>query len=312
MSNAAPAQPIEPPAWHALHRARPRSRFARASLWAFAGLLVASFVVADVDWSEFLGDDVGRHMSRFGREIRPKPLRDAPWDWGTAFSWAGERIREDNALGAAGATLALSVLAVVLAALLGGALAPFAARNLMAPSPFSRSEAGHGGWARLPGALVVGGTRFALVLLRCLPEYVLAFLLLAVFGLTAWPAVLALAIHNAGVLGRLGAETIENVAPRPPRALWGLGATRGSIAAVAVFPTVLPRGLLYVFYRWETCVREATVLGLLNIPSLGLLIDEAQVRSRKDDLLLYVLMAAALVLLGDLASSALRRVVRRA
>jgi len=43
-------------------------------------------------------------------------------------------------------------------------------------------------------------TRAALILLRAIPEYVWAFLLLAMLGPSAWPAVLALAIHNSGIL----------------------------------------------------------------------------------------------------------------
>ena len=79
-----------------------------------------------------------------------------------------------------------------------------------------------------------------------------------------------------------------------------------------VSPIIWGSGLLYLFYRWETCVREATVLGLLNIPSLGLLIEDSKSRMRQDDLLFYVLVAAALVLVGDLVSSWLRHLVRRA
>ena len=293
----------------ALRAARPRSRFVRWSLFAFLGLLVASFFLADLGWT--LGDPVRRraNLARFAREIQPRPLRD-PASGGSLLSWVGERMGPGGGWEAATATLAISVLAIVLAALAGGLLAPYAARNLMAPAPFGSTAYRPGRARRWASRAIVTGTRVLLVLLRCLPEYLLAFLFLAVFGYTAWPAVLALAVHNAGILGRLDAEAIENIDARSARALRDLGATRMGIATAAVFPAVLPRGLLYLFYRWETCVREATVLGLLNLPSLGFLIDEAQVRSRKDELMFYVLLASALVLAGDLLSSWLRHRVR--
>ena len=60
---------------------------------------------------------------------------------------------------------------------------------------------------------------------RAVPEYLWAFLLVESLGYTALPAVLALALHNAGILGRLGAETVENMPPAPARALAAAGAS---------------------------------------------------------------------------------------
>ena len=80
----------------------------------------------------------------------------------------------------------------------------------------------------------------------------------------------------------------------------------------AIVPAGLPRFLLYFFYRWETCVREATVLGMLGMASLGYLILDARAGNRYDEMLFYVLLGVGLVLAGDLVSAAVRRVVRRA
>ena len=72
----------------------------------------------------------------------------------------------------------------------------------------------------------VGLTRALLIFVRAVPEYVWAFLLVKMFGFGAWPAVLALALHNSGILRKLMAETVENVEAGPAKALRGLGATR--------------------------------------------------------------------------------------
>lgn len=47
------------------------------------------------------------------------------------------------------------------------------------------------------------------------------------------------------------------------------GARRSQGAAFGVFPAALPRFLLYFLYRWETCVRKATVLGMPGVGGLG-------------------------------------------
>jgi phosphonate transport system permease protein len=74
----------------------------------------------------------------------------------------------------------------------------------------------------------------------------------------------------------------------------------------------MPRFLLYFFYRWETCVREATVLGILGLASLGWLIDEAQMAFKYDEMVFFILLGVLLVLGGDLISAVCRRLVRRA
>ena len=59
-------------------------------------------------------------------------------------------------------------------------------------------------------------------------------------------------------------------------------------------------------------MREATVLGMLGMGSLGFWIVDARARTRYDEMLFYVLAGALLVLAGDLVSAAVRRAVRRA
>ena len=69
---------------------------------------------------------------------------------------------------------------------------------------------------------------------------------------------------------------------------------------------------MYFFYRWETCVREATVLGLLGFVSLGWYIQQARAGVRYDEMVLFVLLGALLILVGDLVSAAARALIRRA
>ena len=75
---------------------------------------------------------------------------------------------------------------------------------------------------------------------------------------------------------------------------------------------VFPRFLLYFFYRWETCVREATVLGMLGVLSLGSLIRDARASNFYDEMVFYVLLGSCLVMIGDFASAVSRALLRRA
>jgi phosphonate transport system permease protein len=146
--------------------------------------------------------------------------------------------------------------------------------------------------------------------MRSIPEYILAFLLLQIFGPTVWPLILALALHNGGILVRLGAEVVDNRTISAAGLLIAQGSTRRATFLGVLLPESFSRFVLLIFYRWETCIREATVLGMLGVLSLGSLIDEANNRLYYDDLFLYVLMGAALVFAGDIVSDLVRRRLR--
>jgi phosphonate transport system permease protein len=290
-----------------LYRERPRSRFLRASALALGALALYSFVTRDIAWRDLLSARRQANLERFlHRDAIPYPLRETGFTWTGLGEWASELMRGQG-YHAMLATLWISVLAIVLAGAAASLLAPLGAHTLMDAQPFGNGGARGRTW---PWRALVGGTRLLSVLLRAVPEYVWAFLLLAMLGSSAWPAVLALAIHNSGILARLGSETIENLAPAPLESLAGAGAGRRQLAALVAFPLALPRYLLYFFYRFETCVREATVLGMLGVVSLGYWIADARGRQHYDEMLLFVAAGAVLVIVGDAVSMIARRWIR--
>jgi phosphonate transport system permease protein len=295
---------------HALHRTRPRSRFLRLSMAMLAVLMLAAWSSDELSFDDAFSARRSANAARFLGEIVPYPLQGQPFDAAVAVDWADARL--EDASGAVEMTLAVSVAAATLAALAGLLLSVPAARNIASPDALvdattRPSLALRAGWVSLVAAI-----RALMIFVRSVPEYIWAFLLVQLFGFAAWPAVFALAIHNAGILGKLTAETLEDADQEPARALRALGATRAQAVAAALAPQILPRFLLYFFYRWETCLREATVLGMLGVLSLGSLVRDARASNFYDEMVLYVAIAAMLVLAGDLLSAAARAIVRRA
>ena len=264
----------------------------------------------------FLGERRLANVRKFfGEELVPFPLREEGfslrglWPW-VAGTWNG--VGAESSL----ATLQISILAICIAGLGAWPLSLFIARNFAREQPFE-GEAGPSAarprsWRDRTWTVTRRTTRFLAILLRAVPEYILAFLLLAVLGPeSAWPAVLALAIHNGGILARLGGEVVENLEPEPLRALGTAGARRGGLVVFALFPLTLGRNLLYFFYRFETCVREATVLGMLGVVSLGYWIQDARAKQYYDQMLLLMLFGVGLVILADVTSALARRSIRR-
>ena len=292
-----------------LRRTRPKSRLVRFTVWSLLSLCVLSWASGEISLGGSAGVDRALNLKRFlTQEAVPFPLRADGFSWGGLFDWVGGIWNSEGRRGTL-ATLWIAVSAIVLASLFGILIAPLMARTLATRDPYllgSTARQGPGWWA------VTSLARFFCVLLRAIPEYVWAFFLIAMLPGSAWPAVLALAVHNAGILGRLYGDTMENLEAAPLRSLRMLGAERRQIFLLAAVPLGLPRMLLYFFYRFETCVREATVLGMLGVVSLGYYVKEARSRHFYDEMLLLVAFGGGIVLLADLLSYLVRGWVRRA
>ncbi len=146
-------------------------------------------------------------------------------------------------------TLAMSALGTLLAGLLGILLALPAAGRLGL------------------GALALA--RLLLNALRAVPELVWAALMVLAAGLGPNAGTLALALHTAGVLGRLFAEALENTPKAPAEAIRLAGG--GALAAFlyGTLPAVWPQLLAYLLYRWENNIRMASILGFVGAGGLG-------------------------------------------
>ena len=144
-------------------------------------------------------------------------------------------------------TLAMSALGTLLAALLGLLLALPAAGRF--------------------GTLAQGLTRLLLNGLRAIPELVWAALMVLAAGLGPNAGTLALALHTAGVLGRLFAEALENTPSAPAEAIRLQGG--GQVAAFCYGTLPRPQLLAYSLYRWENNIRMASVLGFVGAGGLG-------------------------------------------
>ncbi len=160
-------------------------------------------------------------------------------------------------------TLAMSILATTLAGI-GGILLSFpAAQTFLTPESGSLRARG-----------VLFASRLILLISRAIPAPIWALVFLFVLFPGILPGALALAVHNFGILGRLMAEVNENLDDRPMRSLQVLGASPGQMILYGILPQNLGRFLAYIFYRWEVCIRETVIVGLVGAGGLGRLMTE--------------------------------------
>ncbi|MDF1837316.1 MAG: ABC transporter permease subunit [Planctomycetota bacterium] len=287
-----------------LHKSRPQNRAVQVSGGLFVCMALFSLWHLDLQWGRLFADPSEPGLFRFlNQDIRPHVTRQPDWTWADLGTWLLTLLR-DYGLRATWGTLLLATAAMGLAGFGGLLLAPLAARTLTVPDPYMGLQNGR-------RSLLSSAVRSLCLAMRALPEYVLGFLLLALLSGSTWPAVLALALHNAGILGRLFGDSLEDVPVTPMRGLAAGGARPSGLLLFGGAPQAFSRWLAYIFYRFETCVREATVLGMLGVISIGYYAKEMRSRQFYDELFVLVLLGALLVLLADALSGWLRSRLRQ-
>jgi phosphonate transport system permease protein len=111
--------------------------------------------------------------------------------------------------------------------------------------------------------------RLVLNVLRSIPELVWVLICILAVGVGPFAGTIALGLHTAGVLGKLYAETMEEVPVRPIEALRSLGARPLQILLWAIWPQARPLLSSYTVLRWEMNLRASTILGLVGGGGLG-------------------------------------------
>jgi len=164
-------------------------------------------------------------------------------------------------------TLAISILGSLMGVVIGGILAIPATSTLVLvhpDSPGSRSQAKRGlRWS------IYWAARLLLNLLRSIPDLVWVLVCILVVGIGPFAGTLAIGLHTAGVLGKLYAETLEEVPVQPVEALRALGARPLHLLAWALWPQAKRTLGSYTVLRWETNLRVSAILGLVGGGGLG-------------------------------------------
>ena len=265
---------------------------AGALLWAFLILigtlrywlqprLIPVYLIAAV-W--LLPDTIGFSNSGYlwqfvSQDIWPTPLLNG--DLAGTVNWAS-RMWQEQAWPGLVQTVLLTQLALFLTLVITLVVYPMASK-VIAGRPNARI--GH----------------FLLLVMRSTPEMMLAFVFMLLFGPSGLPAVLALAIHNSGLIGYLVARNSD--ADQRHRLDDPTGIAR---YAYLETPRQLPSLLAWLFYRWEVMLRESAIMGVLGITTLGFYIDSAFEEIRYDRAFFLILVTVALTVVVDGCSRWLR------
>lgn len=155
-----------------------------------------------------------------------------------------------------------------------------------------------------------GLIRGCYVFSRSVPELVWAMVIVFVFKPGFLPGALALAIHNFGILGKLCAEVVEDLDLRPIRNLASNGASSNQLLFYGVLPSVMPKFLTYILYRWEVIIRTTIVVGFVGAGGLGQQFKLSMSWFHYTDVTLILLCYFLLVGFVDFLSEGCRKLIK--
>ena len=219
----------------------------------------------------------------FSQDIWPKALLQG--DLSATVLWFDKQFWQ-VAWPAMGTTLALTQIALVLTGILTLVLYPLATKAIVSSG------------IRL-------SSRFVLLFLRSMPELMLAFVFLLLFGPSALAAVFALALHNAGLIAFLLANASE--AQHKLNATSAYARRAFDRYGYQELPQRYATFLAFLFYRWEVILRESAIMGVLGIATLGFYVDSAFEDIRFERAFFLIIITALLNIAVDSVSRSIRQ-----
>jgi phosphonate transport system permease protein len=159
----------------------------------------------------------------------------------------------------------------------------------------------------MPNPAVRLGAKLCLVASRSVNSLVWALFFVAIFGPGALAGTVAITCRSIGFVGKLLGEALEEVAPGPVEAIAAVGAPWPSVFLKGYWPQVKPAFLSVALLRWDINVRESAVLGLVGAGGIGLVLDSAINVFRWRAVAAVLVAIAAVVLLAEVAVTAIRK-----
>lgn len=243
--------------------------------WIAFAVVVGSVLVCNIQWGDLI--TFWAKVPEIAVQFWPPSFGN--YDAATMFGAMAQTI---------GIALAATLLAFVVSVFVGS----LAARNVA------------------PNGTVRTSMRLLLVVIRGIPEVILAIVLIVITGLGSQAGTLALAFGGIGLLGKLIADSFEEVKPGPERALRATGASRGQVYASATLPQGTRALIGHSFYLLDTNIRAATILGIVGGGGIGYYLLNAGQGSNYAVVTAIVLMILVTVLIVEGIAMWMRRVFK--
>lgn len=202
-------------------------------------LAIIVYSAMGIDYSEVGNMSFGMVQSVLSGLFQP--------DWSFVYDGSGEDLISLLLL-----TIAIAFLGTVIATVLALPLTLISAHNL---------------WKSTTIISKIG--KFICNILRAFPELVYAIIFVKMVGPGPFAGVLAIGVHQIGMLGKLYTEEMESMDEAPVESMTAVGANFWQTMFYARFPQLVPTFLSLALNHFEIAVRSAATLGLVGAGGIG-------------------------------------------
>jgi phosphonate transport system permease protein len=151
--------------------------------------------------------------------------------------------------------------------------------------------------------------RVFLVIVRAVPELILAVVFVVAVGLGLVAGAFALIVGTVGFLSKLVADGIEEVNPVPREAVLSAGAAKMQETVTSVILPAAPAIVGNSMYMLDVNFRSSTILGLVGAGGLGFLLYQANEVSAFRTVGAIIILTFAVVLIIEIITNWLRKQV---
>ena len=185
-------------------------------------------------------------------------------------------------------TLQIAVLATVVGLVLSLPVGLLAASNL-SPKPL-----------RLVGRTLIAAC-------RALHPVISAILFVKAVGFGPLAGILALVVATVGFVGKLFADAIEEISPKPIEAMRATGASFMGVVLFGVLPQVAPRFVGFATYQLDSNLRNSTMVGIVGAGGIGGALFAAFLRYEYSFVATILATVIAIIVVGEVVVNAVRK-----
>ena len=257
-------------------------RSTKVRQWLIAALTLAIilYCAAGLDYSGLAAFSPSMGMDVLSGLMKP--------NWGFVYDGSGEDLVSLLLL-----TIGIAFLGTAIATVLAIPVMLLSASNL---------------WRSHPWVARVG--KFVCNVLRAFPELVYAIIFVRVVGPGPFAGVLAIGVHQIGMLGTLYTEEMEAMDEEPVEAVRAAGGNFWQAMFYARVPQLMPIYSSLSLNHFEIAVRSASTLGLVGAGGIGAPLIFA-IQARNWDQVSIILLGVILtVFLLDLLTGYIRKKLR--
>ena len=149
--------------------------------------------------------------------------------------------------------------------------------------------------------------RALIAVCRALHPVISAILFVKAVGFGPLAGILALVVATVGFVGKLFADAIEEISPKPIEAIRATGASFMNVVLFGVLPQVISRFVGFSTYQLDSNLRNSTMVGIVGAGGIGGVLFAAFLRYEYNFVCTILAAVIIIIVIGEIVVNAVRK-----